>query len=306
MQTDMTPIIFQTADPNEYHDMLFETSRTVREFCRRQKIKYESYVGIKRGYQNWHATYNRIVMFDEYIRRGFRGWAVYMDADAYVVDLNFDFLTYLCDKSEFAAIMIPSQATPNFWDVNAGVIVLNLERPSAHLIVQQWISQFMAVSDDVMRNSEPFGAENDQVLLHRILTENENLWPEVFLESPKLMNSQDASFIRQHLRAYTSDLLERTRSIKEAVNRVFSDCSSGGSFQSAVTSLGSSNQAGEWRSAITALYRGILDRAPDETGLQSYISVIERQGVEGGLETIVKWLLGSDEYKRIANGMVTK
>src|SRR5260221_2713500 len=47
-------LCFQTSDPYNYYDMLMETARTARLYCQRHGLRYESFVGIKRGYFGWH------------------------------------------------------------------------------------------------------------------------------------------------------------------------------------------------------------------------------------------------------------
>jgi hypothetical protein len=283
----MSPIILQTSDPTDYFPMLVESSRTTRTFCRRHDMRYECYVGIKRGYWNWHATYNRIPMFNELIAGGFRDWAIYIDADAYVAQMDFPIKTYLNEKSEFSAIMIPSRATSNFWDVNAGVLLLNLARPTARFLAQEWLYFFEKIPDEILRQGRtPFQGDNDQVLLHNILAENKHLWPEIYLESPELMNSAEASFIRQHLRAYTSSLTERTYAISLEVDKILGETSR------------TRRPEEEWEVAIGALYRAILGRPPDKAGLSGYVSVIKKRGLSAGLEHTARWLLGSPEYNR--------
>jgi len=284
----MSALILQTSDPHAYFPMLMVTSQTTREFCRRHGLAYESYIGIKRGYWNWHATYNRIVMLNELIEQGFRDWAIYVDADAYVVDLDFKIADYLQEKSEFAAIMIPSQATPNFWDVNAGVVLFNLLRPTARFIIQDWLRRFEKIPDEVLRQTKvPFHGENDQVILHRLLMDNKDLWPEIHLESPQLMNSGHARFIRQHLSAYTPSLPDRIDAITAAVNTVLGK------------QPADRGQHEQFEIAVAALYRGILGRGPDKAGLEHFVSAIQKRGLGVGLETVAKLLLGSPEYKRL-------
>src|SRR5258708_2102608 len=86
-EDDMDIVCLQTADPDIYYDLLYQTSKTVRLYCNRHGIRYESYIGIKRGYFAWHATFNRIFLIKELLDSGFRGWICYIDADAYVANL---------------------------------------------------------------------------------------------------------------------------------------------------------------------------------------------------------------------------
>jgi hypothetical protein len=283
----MRPLLFQTTDPYEHLAMLVETSRTTREFCRRHGLAYESYVGLKRGYWNWHATYNRIAMFNELLDRGFRGWAIYVDPNAYIAEMDFDILGYLEGKSEFAAVMTPSRAAPNFWDIDAGVLLFNLLRPTARFMIQEWLRRLETIPDAILMQAQtPIPGANGQALLQRLLAEHRHLWPEIYLESPKLMNSDDGSFIRQPLRAAATSLPERTRDVAVAIDRILGQ-----------TPTGSGQQAA-WEIAVSALYRGILGRAPDKSGVSHCLSTMEQRGFGAGLEVVARQLLGSSEYQR--------
>src|SRR6266436_878993 len=70
----MDIICLQTADPFDYYEMLSETSKTVRLYCKDNGIHYHCYIGVKRGYFSWHANFNRIYMVKEVLDSGFRGW----------------------------------------------------------------------------------------------------------------------------------------------------------------------------------------------------------------------------------------
>ena len=68
----MDIICLQTADPVDYYEMLYETSKTVRMYCKDKGIHYHCYIGIKRGYFSWHASFNRIYMVKEILDSGFQ------------------------------------------------------------------------------------------------------------------------------------------------------------------------------------------------------------------------------------------
>jgi len=86
-------LIWQTSDREKYWPMLRETSRTIQEYCRRHPVNHESYIGIKKGVWPWQATHNRIYKLNELIESDYKGWFLYIDADAYIADFNFSFLT---------------------------------------------------------------------------------------------------------------------------------------------------------------------------------------------------------------------
>ncbi len=105
----MGDILFiQTADPFRYRRMLAITAESVASYCRRHGHSYESFVGLKRGRWPWQAAYNRIVQLREIADRGFSGWVVHVDADAWIDDAAFDLRGYLADKRDIAVVMAPA------------------------------------------------------------------------------------------------------------------------------------------------------------------------------------------------------
>ena len=68
---------------------------------------------------------------------GNRGWVVYLDADAYVADLGFDLVSYLGDKADVCAVFTRAGASPQWWDINDGVFLMNLGNPHARWIVRE-------------------------------------------------------------------------------------------------------------------------------------------------------------------------
>ncbi|KKC27028.1 hypothetical protein WP12_05670 [Sphingomonas sp. SRS2] len=202
--------------------MLATTAPNVREYCRRHCLGYESFVGIKRGFHPWQATFNRIPMLAELVERGFTGWALYLDADAWIQDLDFDLPAYLADKQDRAAIFATSGVTGEPWDVNAGVALINLGHPLGRELVAQWAAGFAGHSDDDLRaGDEWFGGGNDQDLLHQILQRDSAIAGAVLVEQMSFLNGPHARFIRQQLRALSPSLEDRLRTLSEAVTDVF-------------------------------------------------------------------------------------
>src|SRR4051794_34277184 len=99
----MKAVLIQTSDAVAYAPMLVTTSRTTREFSRRHGLEYRQFVGIKFGQFPWHSTYNRIHMMAELLAEGHQGWVLYLDADAYIYDLDFPIMEYLIENDQFAA-----------------------------------------------------------------------------------------------------------------------------------------------------------------------------------------------------------
>lgn len=211
-------ILLQTSDADRYAPMLAVTATNVREYARRQNFGYESFVGIKRGFHPWQATFNRIPMLAELLDRGFAGWALYLDADAYVQDLDYDLAAYLADKQDRAAIFATSGVTGEAWDVNAGVALVNFGHPQGRALVESWARRFAAHSDEILRDAvEWMGYGNDQDLLHRILREEPAIADTVLIEPMSFMNGPHASFIRQHLRTLSPTLEARMEALTKAV-----------------------------------------------------------------------------------------
>jgi SAM-dependent methyltransferase len=215
-------IVLQTADADRYAPMLAITAPNVREYCRRYGFGYESFIGIKRGFHPWQATFNRIPMLVELVERGFVGWVLYLDADAWIQDLGFDLAAYLADKGDRAAIFAESGVTTDAWDVNAGVALINLGHPLGRALVEQWAAGFAAHSDDALRAGEIwFDHGNDQDLLHQILRRDEAIAEAVLIEQISFINGPYARFIRQQLRSLSPTFEARLDDISRAVADVF-------------------------------------------------------------------------------------
>ena len=214
-------LLLQTSDADVYFDMLCLSARTNREYCRRHAIAYQAFVGLKRGFHPWQATYNRIPLLRELVVAGFAGWVLYVDADAYVADLGFDLRAYLADKSACAAILTPSAPGAAWWDINAGVALFNLASAEGRWLIARWHAAFMAIGDDALRQAGDWSLlRNDQDLLHTILRDNDWLRPHLFLQSAELINAGRARFIRQVLRAQADGLAARMRIVQQETDRI--------------------------------------------------------------------------------------
>ncbi|KKC26957.1 hypothetical protein [Sphingomonas sp. SRS2] len=276
--------ILQTSDAFKYSRMLRATSRTAIEYARRHGFVYESFTGIKRGFRGAHAAFNRIMLLDEMIARGNRGWALYMDADAYVYDLDFDLHTYLADKQDRSAVMatIPGEMVP--WHINSGVLLFNLGHPAGRSLIGEWKRRFMAIAEDSLRSLETvWDDENDQILLYKALNEDPVLRDAVLFEDAKLFNHHDARFIRQFLNSLDGNIDTRTETIEVAVNEVL---------HGQGMHAGSSAE----QQMVADLYRIILGRDPD-SGSRGYSDLIAAQGLTRGTPIVVSALLDSEEYR---------
>ncbi len=193
-------VLFQTADAEAYFPMLSATLPANREFCRRHGIRLEAFIGIRRGYHAWHAAYNRLGFLRDRLAAGFRGWAIYLDADAFVADLSFDIAGYLA-RHAGSAMIGPPGAGRGPWDVNSGIFLWNFGREEARIAAARWIALFDAIPDDALRNAPAWDdVENDQRLLHQVLRDDPALTAAVVMESDQLIGYQHSRFIKQFVR----------------------------------------------------------------------------------------------------------
>lgn len=277
----MEIVFLQTADPFRYKRMLDATARTVTAYCQRHDFSYESYVGIKRGYFPWHATFNRMFQFRELLDRGFSGWAIYLDADAYVHDPEFELEAYLRSHADRAGIMTSIPGEPHPWCINAGVVLLNLGNPGGREIATRWLDRYLSIDDSRLRQMDVWDdGESDQSMLFELLHHNSHLREAVHYDDGSVINAHNARFIRQLLRSLSPDLESRTRAL-EALT---------GSLHSGTTNLSTI--------IVSALYRSILGREPDQGGLTAYSNLVDVQGIEEGTAYVANELLGSEEYRR--------
>lgn len=275
--------ILQTSDAFKYSRMLRATSRTAIEFCRRHGFAYESFTGVKRGSRSAHAAFNRIMMLDEMVERGYRGWALYMDADAYVYDLDFDLRAYLSDKEGRSAIMatIPGETIP--WHINSGVLLFNLSHPIGRELIAEWKRRFMAIPDAKLHSLESvWEYENDQNMLYLSLQQNQRLREPILFEDAMLFNHHDARFIRQFLNSLDGNLNTRTEKIESAVDEV-------------LRKYGELTEP-SFEQVVADLYRIILARDPD-SGSRGYSDLLATEGLAQGVPFVVGALLGSEEFR---------
>ena len=277
----------QTADAFGYRKMLGYTAETVTAFCQRHGFRYESYIGIKRGVHPWQASFNRLFMLKDLVDGGYRGWVVYMDADAYIYDLDFDLKAYLADKADKAGIFTPIPGDEKYWSINNGVMLLNLAHPAAQSVIHLWHERYMAVSDDTLRELVEWpGDINDQTFLYEILDSNQALREAFFYESGKLLNDPYGAFIRQLLRAYFPIQSERAIAIRNAVSEVIGDEED-------------NLAARAYPAIISALYRVLLRRDPDAGGLAHFGERFRQQGIETAFRETFSEFLVSREYLEV-------
>ena len=223
---EVTRIKFvQTADPEKYVRLLEVSSQGTRWFCDANGFEYEAFVGLKHGWHPWHATFNRIDLLVAALESGFDGWLIYLDADAFVVDLTFDlsaYLEYHADMALIARASVPEDAPT--WRVNAGVLMFNLRHPAAARIIRNWKRLFdLARLSGQLSVPPAWAVVDDQKLLQGLLWTFKGLLKFIHYEHPDLINGAHATFIAQFLLSDVPDMDMRVALVAERVRRAFAE-----------------------------------------------------------------------------------
>lgn len=292
-------LFLQTADPYHYYDMLVETSRTVRAYCHQHGFRYESYIGIKRGFYSWHAAYNRIIILKELRDAGYTGWVFYIDADAWIGDMGFDLSAYLQDKSNYAAIFVDPGIDDVWYHMNNGIFLVNLAKEDARSLIDRWFDEFIKISTDKLRLATDWDdLPHDQDLLHVVLYSNQAFRSVIYLESPHVLG-WEPGFVRQFTRGGAKTLAERKQLIKAKVDELL------GAAPAIDTAAGLSER--DARVIISVLYKTLLGTKAKWEPLDLYTPVLRDDGLQYGLQRIVESLTESEEFtSRYASGTDTE
>lgn len=218
----MKNILCQTSDEQCYSAILQETQKINRIYADVYGMTYDAFLGIKRGYHPWQATYNRLPMLKIYSSDEELHWILYVDADAYCYDLSFDINEYFTRHST-RALIIGQGSNKGAWDVNAGVFAINLRHPIAQEMINEWNNIFMnEISDEDLRGAErPWALHlNDQTIIQRTLRNNRPFIEATHIESRKLINSVGSSFIRQVVRTEKDTIESRTERARTDIAKV--------------------------------------------------------------------------------------
>jgi hypothetical protein len=221
----MTVAIIQTADPVFYYSMLQETARTVRALCARNGYSYIQYVGIKRGYMPWQASYNRVFLLKEMVDQGHDGWVLYLDADAFIHDLEFDLSAYLDERSHAAAIFAGYGMSETSYDINSGGFAINLSHPLGKAIVLDWYRLIAEVPSEIFDGAVYWEHDlaNDQHLLWQVLrryVEDDGVGDHIIFERANQSYVNNGPFINQLLRSFYPSYAERLAAVKQRVNEI--------------------------------------------------------------------------------------
>ena len=219
--------IIQTADPIKYAEMLKYTSGINRLYAYIHHHDFESYCGLKRGVAPVHAAYNRAYMLDEVINSGYRGWVLYLDADAYFNDLVFDVEDYLSRNSDFSFIAAEAGAhLSQKWAINNGIFFVNLGTPEGVWICNNLKTLIDAnVPNQYWDDPEADWAPaefDDQNLLYGVLAFDQRVLEKVKKESADVFN-YNGTFIRQAIRASADTFETILKNVRKECLRVKND-----------------------------------------------------------------------------------
>jgi hypothetical protein len=297
-------LLLQTCDPQVYLPML-RCGRSINEYyAARWGMAYSSFVGIKRGYYPWQAAFNRVHLMKELIDGGFRGWVFYLDADAYVADLDFDLPALLQAHAHCAMIAGPGGEDGHQWDVNTGILMMNLGHPNGRRIVELWHADVMSTPESQLAAAASWHeVPSDQRRMHDVLIAHPELQADVSLMDRRLVNGWDSLFARQVLRVFAETLDERLAAMQAEISRILQEVDAPPPVEKsppvARTLSPSSILTDELAACATVaiLYRELLGRGADPGGLEFYAQRLLELGLAEGLNVIVAELVDSDEYR---------
>ena len=271
----MKVTFLQSADRIEYRRLIEVTSLTLREYCSTHGTDYHQYLGIKVGSKPWQAALNRIPILKSYVDEGYRGWIIYLDADAYIADLDFDIWSYLKDRSHFAVIAAPSGVLPpRWWDINNGVVAFNLGQPATLTLINRWHERLKMNSDEALENEAAWGeVVDDQDILHESLKEQPELEPLLLRDDgPGAVFNWDNRFIRQRVRL-TGTLATRVSGLNAMVEEALGSRASARERGDAFEAQAQLSANAEF---VRAIYTEILGREPDAVGFEGVTQALKR------------------------------
>jgi hypothetical protein len=150
------------------------------------------------------------------VREGFRGWVIYMDADAYIANPDFDLRTFLIERNHYSVIAAPGG--PEEWCVNAGILLLNLSSEFTRALIAKWNKKFHSqVGRERLLTAEtPWqtGLKNDQELLHQVLM-TQNLNNHLLTVPLREIGAPASTIMRQLLRQEGGLEARKTRAQKD-------------------------------------------------------------------------------------------
>ena len=119
--------------------------------------------GVLLGSQTWHATFNKVALLEAALDAKTYDAVLILDADAVIVDFDVDFFDIMPSGMMFTAERVEDESVK--WNVNAGVMIWNLQHPEVGKFAKEWMKRSMkSIKKRIMY-------EDDQGIMQDILQE---------------------------------------------------------------------------------------------------------------------------------------
>ncbi len=212
----MSVIVVQTCDGSIYKDLLDTTEAHHRGYCKAFGYDYYRYDGVKRGFNPWHSSFNRIYLLEEALKDGVHDWMLYMDADAIIYDTSKSVDKFLDPAYAVIVCRGVSDEENTTYDFNIGVAFYNLKHPNIAHIVAIWKKMYESVPDHVLQ-SEQDGCfhingrhVDDQAMLQQIMHHVHKTSLKIYRGHDFDAFNYDGPFIKQLMRAPDTTVAKRS------------------------------------------------------------------------------------------------
>jgi hypothetical protein len=164
----------------DYLEMMELSAKASRAYARKWNCDYLQQKGVIIGWKPEHATYNKPAVLRMALSRKCYDTVLLLDADAVIVDHDFDMLELLSEEYMIAARAV-DKVDPHTSNINIGVTLWNLRHPNTHEVLEKWhrrcrrrvYEQQKKISDDQKILHEIFREEyNSEQRAHMIQTIN--------------------------------------------------------------------------------------------------------------------------------------
>jgi len=136
----MKLVVLQSCDGEVYKQMTDATEKHHRKYCEKWGYGYKRWDGVKLPAKVHHPSFaacNRIYLLQEELESGENDWALWLDADSVVVDVNKPLEQFLDDS--YCIVACKGGDRPdNWWDINNGVCFFNLRHPMLGILLDLW------------------------------------------------------------------------------------------------------------------------------------------------------------------------
>lgn len=217
--------LIQTSDERRYRPMLEASARVSRAWCLQRGYGCTVFAGRKRGQSPVHAAYNRFFMLHELMQQGHRDWVLYMDADAWIQDMDFDVEAYLAEHGRDADFIAAeaSRHIQHTWCINNGVFFIHLGREVGRSIaaLMHHLVNTRVPAEHWDNPQAGWAPEeyDDQNMLYGVLAAEHVTQGRIRKESGEVFNYR-GRFIAQCLRTDFETLDERIDHVRAATDDV--------------------------------------------------------------------------------------